>query len=104
MGSLETGTLSFSTKRDEHFSEAWQVACFSQRLPAFFLPFSSFMAAFSGLFTDSQSTRLQPCPSVPWLFGFPWFMLSKGISLVIRVFSLVFPRVLGGSGGRENPW
>ena len=39
-------TLSFSAKRDSHFSEDLQVACFCQRGPAFFLPFSSLVAAF----------------------------------------------------------
>ena len=45
-GTLETGTLSLSAKRDAHFSEGWQVVFLPQRGPAFFLPFSSLVAAF----------------------------------------------------------
>ena len=43
---VETGALSSSAKRDTRFSEDWQVAGFCQGGPAFFLPFSSLVAAF----------------------------------------------------------
>ena len=56
---LGNGNFELERERGAHFSEDWQVACFCQRCPTFFIPFSSSVAETWGLFTDSQSAHLQ---------------------------------------------
>ena len=93
-----------------HLSGARSLVCFV--LPALL---QQVVGEFSGIFTRNFCGNLagilrdfsdpEPCPSFPWLFGFPWLVSFKqGIPcLKMSVFS-VFPKDSVGSVGAENPW
>ena len=78
----------------------------SVRTPEFCWIWFSWLAPIRWVLKKARIVRARPCPSCPWLFGFPWLILKKEFPWLSGCFPWFFQGFKGfrGSAGRENPW
>ena len=54
------------------------------------------------ILASGKITEDVPCPSVPWFFGIPWLILSKGFPWLFVLFLCIFQGFSGFAGDTKS--